>query len=101
MLSGGQYDKLMKKMKCAQKAVGFAVYLDMLDRIDLNSESYDADIMLIYDSKSLPSQVQKAISAFNKEGKSVLAVSEKQENKNCKQLYYLKDGEVKAFGTDA
>lgn len=101
VLSGGQYDKLMKKMKCAQKAVGFAVYLDMLDRIDLNSESYDADIMLIYDSNALPSQVQKAISAFNKEGKSVLAVSEKQENKNCKQLYYLKDGEVKAFGTDA
>ena len=31
VLSGGQYDKLMKKMKRAGGAIGFAVYLDMLD----------------------------------------------------------------------
>ncbi len=31
VLSGGQYDKLMKKMKHQSGAVGFAVYLDMLD----------------------------------------------------------------------
>jgi len=31
VLSGGQYDKLMKKMKHSSNAVGFAVYLDMLD----------------------------------------------------------------------
>ena len=31
VLSGGQYDKLMKKLKRSSGAVGFAVYLDMLD----------------------------------------------------------------------
>ena len=31
VLSGGQYDKLMKKMKRKSGAIGFAVYLDMLD----------------------------------------------------------------------
>ncbi|MBR3979033.1 MAG: ATP phosphoribosyltransferase [Oscillospiraceae bacterium] len=31
VLSGGQYDKLMQKMKHCSSAVGFAVYLDMLD----------------------------------------------------------------------
>ena len=31
VLSGGQYDKLMKKMKHSSSAIGFAVYLDMLD----------------------------------------------------------------------
>ncbi len=31
VLSGGQYDKLMKKLKHSSSAVGFAVYLDMLD----------------------------------------------------------------------
>ncbi|MBQ7624172.1 MAG: ATP phosphoribosyltransferase regulatory subunit [Clostridia bacterium] len=35
VLSGGQYDKLMTKMGRSSKAVGFAVYLDMLDRIEL------------------------------------------------------------------
>ena len=33
VLSGGQYDKLMKKMKHSSSAVGFAVYLDMLDMV--------------------------------------------------------------------
>ena len=31
VLSGGQYDKLMKKMNHSSSAIGFAVYLDMLD----------------------------------------------------------------------
>lgn len=34
VLSGGQYDKLMKKMGRKSKAIGFAVYLDMLERIN-------------------------------------------------------------------
>ncbi len=33
VLSGGQYDKLMKKMARRSRAVGFAVYLDMLERL--------------------------------------------------------------------
>ncbi|MBQ9515406.1 MAG: ATP phosphoribosyltransferase [Ruminococcus sp.] len=35
VLSGGRYDKLMTRMKRRSKAVGFAVYLDMLERIDV------------------------------------------------------------------
>ncbi len=33
VLSGGQYDKLMRKMGKRSRAVGFAVYLDMLERL--------------------------------------------------------------------
>ena len=33
VLNGGQYDKLMRKMGKASKAIGFAVYLDRLERI--------------------------------------------------------------------
>ena len=39
VLSGGQYDKLMRKMHCSSKAIGFAVYLDMLDMACTASES--------------------------------------------------------------
>ena len=34
-MSGGQYDKLMKKMKHRSNAIGFAVYLDLLDMVSL------------------------------------------------------------------
>lgn len=36
VLSGGQYDGLMKKLGRASKAVGFAVYLDTLERLDFS-----------------------------------------------------------------
>jgi len=35
VLSGGRYDKLMQRMKRRSKAVGFAVYLDKLERMDV------------------------------------------------------------------
>ena len=33
VLSGGQYDKLMRKMGRKDRAIGFAVFLDMLERL--------------------------------------------------------------------
>lgn len=35
VLSGGQYDRLMEKMNRKSKAIGFAVYLDQLERISI------------------------------------------------------------------
>jgi len=46
VLSGGQYDKLMKKMKHSSKAVGFAVYLDMLD-MTLDAPKEDENMLNI------------------------------------------------------
>lgn len=43
VLSGGQYDPLMKKMGYKSKAIGFAVYTDALDRIDLKEEKTSDD----------------------------------------------------------
>ena len=34
VLSGGQYDRLMRRMGRSSKAVGFALYLDLLERLD-------------------------------------------------------------------
>mgnify|MGYP002621654678 CR=1 FL=1 len=38
VISGGQYDNLMKKMKRRSKAIGFAVYTDLLERMDEDDE---------------------------------------------------------------
>ena len=43
VLSGGQYDKLMKKMGRSSSAIGFAVYLDMLERLDENEEQTEVE----------------------------------------------------------
>lgn len=48
ILSGGQYDKLMKKMSRTSGAVGFAVYLDALERFNMEEDEYDVDIVLLH-----------------------------------------------------
>ena len=40
-LSGGQYDNLMRRMKRKSLAVGFAVYTDVLERMDENTTDED------------------------------------------------------------
>ncbi len=44
ILSGGQYDKLMKQIGRSSKAIGFAVYLDALERLDdIEAAAADAE----------------------------------------------------------
>ena len=44
ILSGGQYDGLMRKMKRNSNAIGFAVYLDLLERLPDDEEKFDVGL---------------------------------------------------------
>ena len=46
VLSGGRYDKLLKRMKRKSRAVGFAVYLDKLERAESAEQAPQTDTML-------------------------------------------------------
>ena len=52
VLSGGQYDKLMKKMQKRSGAIGFAVYLDMLERYLGTKKEWDIDTVILYDEST-------------------------------------------------
>ncbi len=41
VLAGGQYDKLMRRMGRSDRAIGFAVYLDALERLDADGRAGD------------------------------------------------------------
>lgn len=69
VLSGGQYDKLMRNMGRSSSAVGFAVYLDALERLNIEDKEYDVDIILLY-SGSVAAAL-KAAEAMSSDGKSV------------------------------
>ncbi len=71
MLSGGQYDPLMKRMNKSGGAVGFAVYLDYLDR--LSSGKVDTDVLLLYSDRDSAGDVYQAASRIIFRGNSVLA----------------------------
>lgn len=61
VLSGGQYDKLMHKMRKQANAIGFAVYLDQLELLDRSVKDYDVDTVLLYGSEDNPIEISKAV----------------------------------------
>lgn len=73
ILSGGQYDKLMLKMHRKSKAIGFAVYLDILERLASDAKEYDVDVLLLYNEDTNLSLLTKTISDIINSGCSVTA----------------------------
>lgn len=73
VLSGGQYDRLMRKMGRSAGAIGFAVYLDELERIVPEDTTPDADVLLLYDEGVSPARVCRETRALTAAGKTVMA----------------------------
>ena len=47
ILSGGQYDRLLGHMGKDARAIGFALYLDELDRLEPETDGCDVDTLLL------------------------------------------------------
>ncbi len=71
VLSGGQYDRLMQKLGKRSRAIGFAVYLDLVEELDTVSEAYDVDVILLYDKNDSPMAIKAAVDKLTADGKSV------------------------------
>lgn len=95
VLSGGQYDRLMNKMGRSDRALGFAVYMDALERLDTRQREYDADDLLLYDGGADLSRLEQQARELRKEGRSVLVLRQMPENLRVKRVLKLTDGEVR------
>ena len=92
ILSGGQYDKLLQKMDRSENAVGFAIYLNLLEQIRETAE-FDVDAVLLYPEETQASQVIAAAASLRK-GCSVLTANRLPENVRWRRLYKLQEGEA-------
>ena len=101
VLSGGQYDRLMQKLGKNARAIGFAVYLDGLERFSAREEAYDADVVLLYDEHTSPAALCRAMRAFADNGSSVLACREAPRELRWRRLARISESEVELLETDA
>ena len=76
VLSGGRYDSLLSKMGKRQGALGFAVYLDLLERLGDPGAHYDADIALLYSEEDSACDVMKLANELRASGASVMVLRE-------------------------
>lgn len=91
VLSGGQYDKLMRKMGKSSGAIGFAVYLDTLERHKTEKPDFDYDYVLMADDNIPAEKVIKAVEELSQKGESVIVLKSLPSSVKCKKLIKLTD----------
>ena len=95
VLSGGQYDRLMQKLGKKSRAIGFAVYLDLLERMVDDTTEYDVHTVLLYDEKTDLAALANAVQSINLSrgnsvaGDSVMALPALPEGLRYKKLVRL------------
>ncbi len=100
ILSGGRYDKLMSKMGRKSGAIGFAVYLDMLERLSTKASEYDVDAVVLYDESTDMSALCDCLSMLTARG-SVMAQKAVPENIKYRQLLRVRERGVEILENNA
>ncbi|MBR2723937.1 MAG: ATP phosphoribosyltransferase regulatory subunit [Ruminococcus sp.] len=96
ILSGGQYDKLLKKMSRTSGAIGFALYLDLLEQFDNMAEGYDVDTVLLYDADCNPLTLTDAVNELAKDT-SIRVCTTIPSRLKYRKLVKLTDGRLETL----
>lgn len=92
VLSGGRYDRMMERFGKKTGAIGFAVYLDRLERIGADIDIFDVDYLLLYDDSSTE-DIVRTVAELSKDGSSVRTQNNFDSNIRYRNLVKLgKDG---------
>lgn len=90
ILSGGQYDKLPRKMGRRARAIGFAIYLDLLERF-CGEKSFDVDTLILHDGTVDPLILTEAAEEAAKNG-TVLVARQLPQTRNWNRLVRFEKG---------
>ncbi len=94
VLSGGRYDSLMQSMSRKSKAIGFAVYIDMLERFNIKERKFDYAAVLLYSENDSISTVKDAAQRLINEYGCVFTAKKLPEKATYGKLFELQNGEV-------
>ena len=86
VLAGGRYDKMLTKFGKKSGAIGFAVYLDLLESTAPSRGVPEFDVLLLYGDNTDASALANEVAALTAEGRSVRVQREKPENMKYKRL---------------
>lgn len=96
VLSGGQYDRLLKKMGKSSRAIGFALYLSLLERQGLGEDSFSVDTLILHDGTAEPEQLMALAEEAAKDG-SVLVSAARPQGRSWRKLISVEKGEAKCL----
>ncbi|MCD8254795.1 MAG: ATP phosphoribosyltransferase regulatory subunit [Oscillospiraceae bacterium] len=76
VLTGGRYDNLMQKLGKDCGAIGFGIYLDLLERFGEREREYDVDTLILYEDESVTELLAPEMRRIAESGRSVRAQRE-------------------------
>ena len=96
VLSGGQYDRLMRRMGRSSRGIGFAVYLDALERLGGAAPEFDVDDVLLCGEGDALADLCAAVRELTDQGRSVSVQGALPQGVKFRRLLRLSGGRVKA-----
>ena len=88
ILSGGQYDRLPENMGKRCRAMGFALYLDLLQEAE---NAYDLDLLILRNPRQTPEELLKLTREAAREGR-VLVAPQPPKDRTWKRLLDFRKG---------
>lgn len=95
ILAGGQYDQAAARLGKKAEAIGFALYLNEVNRIVQEKEEYDIDALVLYRCGEPIVSVAKAVRGLQEEGLSVRAEKARPKNVRARDVYVLENGTLR------
>ncbi|MBR7100735.1 MAG: ATP phosphoribosyltransferase regulatory subunit [Clostridia bacterium] len=89
VLSGGRYDKLIERMGRKSGAIGFALYLDLLEELDTEKKLYDVDVLVVYNDMTDASLVMDTVKELTDKGLLVSAQKAVPQRLRYKEIKWL------------
>lgn len=89
VLSGGRYDHLAARMGKRTGAIGFALYMNLLDLYFDRRSDYDVDILITYGESADPAALFRMVKTLRSGGRSVRAQSRDDGSVRCREKFYF------------
>lgn len=93
VLSGGQYDRLPEKMGRRSRAIGFAIYLNLLQGLQGSEGGFDVDTLIVHDGEADVGALMRAAEEASRSG-SVLVAKTPPRDRSFKRLMRFQNGEA-------
>ncbi len=93
VLSGGQYDRLMRRMGRRSRGIGFALYLDRLEELGGDEKEYDVDLLILLDARHAVGDAVALARRFAQQGVRVSVQAAIPPKLRYRELLDLRKGE--------
>ena len=100
VLSGGRYDRLLDRLGKNKGAIGFAVYLDRLARLEDSAVRYDVDTVLLYEQGMPIHKILEAQRQFLENGSCMIVSEAPDASLRYRRMVKLTNGGVEILGTN-